>query len=199
MTDVYDLHSWFTTGDSAPNRRNDYTVTVSAPYDAAAEILLPARAEGVIRYMLPAEVDGTTLIRGLRKSVYKLPAGYGKMPCIDHIQANRTDTVIAQAVTAAADGYTTDYALSYEGYVRIPEDGTYTFRLSADNGAILSVGGRELATIPYDAERRGIASAEGSIRLAAGCHKLRIDYAEVGGDTPRLSLEGEWEFGSVHA
>ena len=46
VTDVYDLESWFTTGDSAPERRNNYSLTLKVPYDAAEETVLPARTEG---------------------------------------------------------------------------------------------------------------------------------------------------------
>ena len=50
VTDVYDLHSWFTTGDSAPERRNDYTLTLTVPYDSAEEKILPACTEGALAF-----------------------------------------------------------------------------------------------------------------------------------------------------
>ena len=59
MTDIYDLHAWFTTGDSAPDRRNDYTLTLTVPYDASAETILPVRIEGAVSYMPATLVQKT--------------------------------------------------------------------------------------------------------------------------------------------
>lgn len=36
--------------------------------------------------------------------------------------------------------------------------------------------------------------ALGALPLAAGYHAICIDYAEIGGATPDLSLDGTWEF-----
>ena len=200
VTDVYDRHSWFTTGESAPERRNDYTLTLSIPYDASEETLLPARTEDAVAYMpavslSPAEAEGLQL--GLRATLYTLPAQYGKMPDFDHIAANALETtVISDLSTALAGDRRGDFALSFDGYIRIPADGVYAFSLTANDCARLYVDGRLSAEImnPPARESHEPSRALGGLRLAAGYHAVRIEYAEIGGGDPSLSLEGEWLF-----
>ena len=200
VTDVYDLHSWFTTGDSAPERRNNYTLTLSVPYDAAEETLLPARAKGGRSYMPAvdlslAEADG--LQAGLRVTRYTLPARYGRMPDFGHIAANARETVVVGEVSVAnlGDGGG-DFALSFEGYVFIPADGVYAFPLKASDCARLRVDGRLVAeVVPTPAIGSDTPVHDGrGLRLAEGYHTIRLEYAEIGGGCPLLSLDGEWLF-----
>ena len=200
VTDVYDLHSWFTTGDSAPERRNDYTLTLSVPYDTAEEIILPARTEGAVTHMpavtlSPAEECG--LQEGLRATLYHLPAQYGKMPDLDHIAANaQGSAVVSEISTAPAGDRQGDFALSFEGYIRLPADGIYGFTLRTGDCARLYVDGRLSAEIMNHPAReaREPSRAPGGLRLAAGYHAVRIEYAEIGGGCPSLSLDGDWSF-----
>ena len=38
------------------------------------------------------------------------------------------------------------------------------------------------------------SAALGTLPLAAGYHAIRVDYAEICGATPDLSLDGDWDF-----
>ena len=201
VTDVYDLESWFTTGDSAPERRNNYSLTLKVPYDAAEETVLPARTDGALVGMpavtLPAEVE-STLKKGLALTVYNLPEKYGKMPNFEHIAPLAAETFSVSKINANPGVITrkTDYALVYEGYVKIPADGAYTFRVACDDAARLYIDGRLVTDVPYDAERAAdaIVSNSGSLTLVAGYHSIRIEYAEIGGGNAGLAIQGEWEF-----
>lgn len=200
VSDVYDLHSWFTTGDSAPERRNNYTLTLPIPYDAAEEKLLPARTEGTVGYMpavsfSPEEAAG--LQPGLRATLYNLPAQYGKMPDFDHIAANAQESaVVSKISTAPAGDRPGDFALSFEGFVRLPADGVYVFSPKANDCVRLYVDGRlaaEIMPTPAYGAGKPVNGGRG-LRLAEGYHSIRMEYAAIGVGDPSLFLEGEWLF-----
>lgn len=193
VTDIYDLHAWFTTGDSAPERRNNYTLTLTVPYDAVKETRLHDR-EGAIAHMPAVAVDAPC--EGLTVTAYRLPAAYGKMPVIEHIAANAMETTVTREVSAAAWADRTDFALSFRGFVAIPTNGVYDFPLKTRGCARLYLDGRlvtEVMNLPAR-EADQPSKALGALPLAAGYHAIRIDYAEIGGAAPDLSLDGDWAF-----
>ncbi|MBO5042702.1 MAG: hypothetical protein J6D87_07035 [Clostridia bacterium] len=191
VTDVYDLLSWFTTGDSAPERRNNYTITLSIPYDATVETILPARVEGVVSYMPAACVSETNLQAGLRATLYALPENYGKMPDFEHIVANAQNTCVVSEVSLTVAGERmNDFALAFEGYVLISEDGVYDFPVQVNDGARLYIDGR-LVTKVMNGITEGVdktPNALGALRLAKGYHAIKIEYANIGGGYPKLAF-----------
>ncbi len=197
VTDIYDLHSWFTTGDSAPERRNDYTLTLTVPYNEAAETVLPTRIEGAVSYMPAALVHETELQAGLRATLFTLPEDYGKMPVFEHIAANaHTTAVVDQVSTTVAGDRTKNFALAFEGYVLVPADGVYDFPLQANDGARLYIDGR-LVTKIMNNITEGVdrtPEALGALRLARGHHAIRIEYASVSDGRPALTLDQAWIF-----
>jgi hypothetical protein len=116
----------------------------------------------------------------------------------EHIAPLAAETFSVSKINANPGVMTrkTDYALVYEGYVKISTDGDYTFRVACDDAARLYIDGRLVTNVPYDAERadNAIVSNSGSLTLVAGYHSIRIEYAEVGGGNAGLALQGEWEF-----
>ena len=197
VTDIYDLHSWFTTGDSAPERRNDYTLTLTVPYEKQAEEILPPRMQGAVCYMPAVSVREEDLQAGLRVTLYTLPENYGKMPVFGHIAANAAETsVIPEVSLTAAGERRRDFALGFEGYVHVPADGVYEFPLRANDGACLYIDGRLVTKIMRDVTE-GVDKTPtplGALPLAKGYHAIRIEYANVGDQDPELSLEENPEF-----
>jgi hypothetical protein len=181
------------TDDRAPERRNNYTLTLTVPYDAAKETRLPAR-EDAITHMPSVAVDARC--EGLTITAYRLPADYGKMPVMEHIAANAEETTVTREVSAAAWADRSDLALSFKGFVAIPADGVYGFPLHTRGCARLYLDGRLVTEVmnPPAREADQPSKALGALPLAAGYHAIRIDYAEIGGATPDLSLDGTWEF-----
>lgn len=198
VTDVYDMESWFTTGDSAPERRNNYAYAQAIPYTGEGEVILPPRTSGTVNGM-PAvtlsEEDLAVMQAGLTVSCYPLVKNYPAQPDFRLIDALLTDTRGVDTLTAEGLGYTADVGLLYEGYVKIPETGSYAFELSYDDGARLWIDGRLVADGTYDPEAgTGVKTARGSLILCAGYHAIRVEYAELRGGDPHLSLKGDWEF-----
>lgn len=211
VTDIYDLASWFTTGDNAPDRRNNYSLTLNIPYDRSEETLLAPRDNGRILYMpaldlsvaapaTPSTPDAaatSALTRGLKVTSYKIAADYGKLPDFDKIAANALETRVFSGVSADLFGAgRRNFALRFEGYVNIPSDGEYVFELTADDCARLYIDGRPVAEVLYAADRpaASTSTATGKLRLARGFHEFRLEYAEVAGRNASLALAGEWEF-----
>ncbi|MBO5077139.1 MAG: hypothetical protein J5584_06050 [Clostridia bacterium] len=205
VTDIYSLESWFTTGDSAPERRNNYTLTLSIPYRAADETICETpQGRTAIAYMPALELTADeldALNEGLFGKAYKLTENYGKLPefgLIEGIKSARKG--IAKTVCPDfINGVSKNFAVALEGFVKLDADGRYTFKLTCDDCAKLYIDGRTIAECPLDSNRDAEATvtAEASLRLAAGYHQIRVEYAEVREGNPKLELEiggGEYSY-----
>ena len=129
---------------------------------------------------------------GLSAKAYKLTENYGKLPEFGLINGNKSKKAVVDTVQPGfANGLTRNYAAEFDGYVRLDSDGEYSFRLSCDDCGKVFIDGRLLAECAYDAGRDADAtvSAEGALRLSAGYHKIRIEYAKVREGNAALSLE----------
>ncbi|MBQ4111481.1 MAG: hypothetical protein IJD38_01660, partial [Clostridia bacterium] len=196
VTDVYDLESWFTTGDSAPERRNNYAYEQAIRYTGKGEVILPKR-EGDTADGMPALTLSEELLaemkEGLRVSAYPLPANYPTQPDFRLIDSLLEGSQTVAALTAEDLAYSTNVGLLYEGYLHITETRAYEFELSYDDGAKLYVDGRLVVDGSYDSEAGdGVKTAKGSIILSKGYHAIRVEYAELKGGDPHLSLKGDW-------
>jgi|GEM_PF-5733771 len=65
------------------------------------------------------------------------------------------------------------FAVEYEATVRTEQAGTYTFRLESDDGSRLFIDG---ALVVDNDGLHEMASAEGSVDLAAGEHAMRVQF-----------------------
>ena len=63
----------------------------------------------------------------------------------------------------------------FTGYLKVPQDGDYTFYLTADTGTLLRI--HDATVIDADYAYTGGAERSGSIRLQAGLHPFRLYYA----------------------
>jgi S1-C subfamily serine protease len=78
-----------------------------------------------------------------------------------------------------AGGRTENYALRFDGFLKVPKSGFYRLTLASDDGSKLFLDGREL--VDNDGPHP-LQEMDGSARLAAGLHPLRLDYFQVTGD-----------------
>ena len=90
-----------------------------------------------------------------------------------------------------------DFALIFDGYIRIPADGGYTFTLLSKDGARLEIGGAIVATTPAPVAQvcgsvgNMVQAARGSIGLKAGLHPIGIAITDAeGADGFALKWEG---------
>ena len=205
VTDIYDLYSWFTTGDNAPERRNNYTLTLEIPYAAGnelpavsdAEITAAAPGRKAVSFMPAVEFtaeEEAELVRGMTAYGFKLTADYGKMPEIGLLEVkNRFKTVTDAVRPDCFSEMKKNYAMLYEGFIKLPADSEYKFSLTCDDCGKLYIDGRLIAECVYDENRsvEYLAYNEGAALLSEGLHRLRIEYAEVREEMPELSVNVE--------
>ena len=198
VTDIYDLESWFTTGDSAPERRNNYAYEQNIAYTGKGETILPAREGDTIKGMPALDLSETTLAEmkdGLRAAVYPLVENYPAQPDFLLIGSLLKSSQTVSTLTAEGLVQSANMGVVYEGYVKITETKMHEFELSYDDGAKLYVDGRLVVDGTFDPKAaEGIKTAKGSIMLEAGYHTIRVEYAELRGGNAHLSVKGDWSF-----
>ncbi len=197
VTDIYDLGSWFTTGDSAPERRNDYAARIGVAYTGRSEKILPPRENGIsgMRGVVLTDEEKAELKSGLLLSLYPLPENYPAEPdfrLIDALFSGYTETDKISAEALPEGGNT---GAVFEGYFKADEDKKYGFEITYKGGVKLYIDGRLVADGSYDPGSAGeTKTAKGNIILEKGYHRIRAEYAECGGEKPYLTLAGDHEF-----
>jgi 3-keto-disaccharide hydrolase/PA14 domain-containing protein/carbohydrate binding protein with CBM35 domain len=136
---------------------------LSAPAATAQPAELPPQEPGVTLRTYDLQVPLTeicTLKTGQTPNVDKL------MPTIDW-------------TTGAQFGLESNFVTHAIGNLEIAEAGTYTFRLTSDDGSRLYL---DDALVVDNDGLHGEQAKDGTLTLTAGHHKLRIEYFEAGGD-----------------
>ena len=193
VTDIYDLEAWFTTGDSAPERRNDYAARLEIAYTGEGENILQKRENGICGMRgieLTDEVKS-----GLLLSLYPLPENYPAQPdfrLIDALFSGYTETDKISAEILPEKG---NVGAVYEGYFNAGEIKKYDFEITYSGGVKLFIDGRLIADGSYDPKSTDkTKTVKGGIILEKGHHKIRVEYAECRGEKPVLTLNGDYEF-----
>ena len=70
------------------------------------------------------------------------------------------------------------FGFKFDGYIKVPADGLYTFYLKSNDGSRLYIDGKEL--IENDANH-GAVVEPGYVGLKAGLHKIDVRYFQCGG------------------
>ncbi|MFJ8887791.1 family 16 glycoside hydrolase [Streptomyces sp. NPDC102402] len=97
-------------------------------------------------------------------------------------QTPNHDALMSTVDWSTADdfgGYADNFVAEVSGYLVVPEDGTYGFRLNSDDGSRLTIDGTEV--IDHDGPH-GAEPKDGSAQLTAGSHPFEVDYFERGGE-----------------
>ena len=68
-----------------------------------------------------------------------------------------------------------NFGLEFEGLIKIPDDGVYSFYLSSDDGSSLSIDGKEII---LNDGIHGVITVSADIGLKAGFHQLKVSYFE---------------------
>jgi outer membrane protein OmpA-like peptidoglycan-associated protein len=131
----------------------------------------------------------------LQGRVYFIPEESDHLPDFASLRPQGTisTTVLniqPQSFTAGFPGVTDRFewfAIDYQGRVMLPQEGTYTFRLTSDDGSKLFIDGREV--IDNDGIH-GPGAADGEATLQAGLHDVRVQYFQ--GPREEVALMLEW-------
>lgn len=76
------------------------------------------------------------------------------------------------------EGRNDNWSIEFGGYVEVPADGIYTFFTESDDGSRLYIGTTEVVANNF---AQGMTERSGQIALAAGLHRLRVEFAQGGG------------------
>lgn len=131
----------------------------------------------------------------LQGRVYFIPEGTEQLPDFSRLRPQGTisTTVLniqPQSFTAGFPGVTDRFewfAIDYQGRIMLPQAGTYTFRLTSDDGSKLFIDGEQV--IDNDGIH-GPGAADGEATLAAGIHEVRVQYFQ--GPREEVALVLEW-------
>ena len=137
--------------------------------DIAHYLLRQTRVSGALRY---------TLFRG------DMHEGFDRLPGKEHAAG----IAAGFSLTPFADDQD-DYAVVFDGFLEIPQSGTYTFALKCAEAGRLSLAGKPLISLAPQPES-GPRSAEAEIELTAGHHAIQLTYLQIQGDA---TLDLQWK------
>ena len=179
----------YTTDGSFPNKNSQlyngpvkvdetthFILRTFAPNGQAGEML---KADFLKQGLLePVKVDASNLTQGLNAAWYNYRGEkcreIHKAPFNGNYAAN--DVVIPEGVKG-------NIGLIITGYLRVPEDGVYTFSLMSDDGSWLKIDGNMVV----DNDRPQSPHEEVSQQaLKAGLHKIEVRYFDSNGGMLRL-------------
>ena len=179
----------YTTDGSFPNKNSQlyngpvkvdetthFILRTFAPNGQAGEML---KADFLKQGLLePVKIDASKLTQGLNAAWYNYRGEkcreIHKAPFNGNYAAN--DVVIPEGVKG-------NIGLIITGYLRVPEDGVYTFSLMSDDGSWLKIDGNMVV----DNDRPQSPHEEVSQQaLKAGLHKIEVRYFDSNGGMLRL-------------
>jgi hexosaminidase len=134
------------------------------------------------RLLDPEVVPEGSLVSGLRFELFE--GDFASVQDLDDAVAGVREEVGGVRLTGR-EPREGGFGLRFTGYMRVPEDGVYSFRLTSDDGSRLSIGGG--LTVDHDG-RHAATDRSGAAALRAGLHTLDATYFDAGG---RRALELE--------
>lgn len=134
--------------------------------------------------VLKSPTDVKKLKSNLIYSYYE--GNWDKLP--DFGTQNVIDTGMSPLFDLKAKKKDDNFAIVYEGYIKINKDGIYTFYTKSDDGSQLWIG--DTMVVDND-ERHGPREVSGEIGLMKGMHPIKLMYFEADqGDMLEVRYEG---------
>ncbi|MFJ3553111.1 family 16 glycoside hydrolase [Streptomyces sp. NPDC090114] len=138
--------------------------------------LATARPASAAQADVPPQEPGVTL------RVFDVQVPLEKICTLKPGQTPNVDKLMPAVDWSTTDdfgGFNDNFVTQVTGNVHAPADGSYTFRLSSDDGSRLLIDGQ--VVIDHDG-LHGAEPKDGTVQLTGGIHALRIDHFERGGD-----------------
>jgi hypothetical protein len=119
-------------------------------------------------------LSSTALVAGLDYGYYE--GVWSDIPVFAGLTPTRTGTTtVADLAPTHRDN---DYAFRYTGFVRAQSAGLYNFSTTSDDGSMLYIGD-DLVVDNHGPH--GAITVNGTIGLAAGWHRITVQYHQLGG------------------
>jgi PA14 domain len=138
----------------------------------------------VVRKTLDASFTVPNLVPGLSYQYYE--GTWDSLPDFSGLRPVATGS--AETISADAHNHADNYGFVFDGYVRVPVDGGYTFSVASRDGGLVEVDGKTIATSPpiwpqvCGSAGNAVQSASGSVGLRAGLHQLRVAMTQKTGE-----------------
>lgn len=109
---------------------------------------------------------------------------YGGESCAEIESAPYVDRYVVDDVSIP-QGVKGDVGLVYTGYIEVPEDGIYTFKLTSDDGSILYIA--DNLVVDNDGRHEAV-TIYGQIALSKGKHPIKLNYFDYFGGEIKLDV-----------
>jgi len=121
---------------------------------------------------------------GLNYFVYE--GEWSKLPDFDNLKP--TASGVSKSIDISSKQGSDNYGFVFDGFIKIPAKGVYTFYISSDDGSKLSIDNKIL--IDNDG-MHGIVEKSNEIPLAKGYHAIKVLFFErSGGDALQVQWKG---------
>lgn len=140
-----------------------------------------ATAEKTFIDKLPAEErQAATSSKGFIKLSFRQYNGrFDKIPEFDKLEVERKGDIPDGLIDPNIAGRNEDYGFVFEGDLEVPNAGNYTFRLDSDDGARLTINGKQV--LEMDGVRGLGGYQDAQVKLKTGKARLRLDYFQAAG------------------
>lgn len=151
---------------------------VKATRDATSDRKAPWTANEILKlHPLPPSKPP---IANLISQVYK--GDWQSLPDFSQLKAENIEEEHDGKISISKAGVKELFGMTWEGELSAPEEGEFLFRLDADDGARVILDGKTVVTVDGVGPMGGGRAKEGSIKLTAGVHKIRVEYFEYKGN-----------------
>lgn len=182
---------------AAMNARNTFDEPATVAPREFSDFTLDTKGLGVVlppMSVVVIEVEGTVeLSPGIDLKIPKPGVTYDyyegrwdRLPSLDSLSPKRTGVIEQFEIPSANSGE--NFAVQYNGYIKIPSDGAYTFFITSDDGADLSI---DNSLIVDNDGRHAPVEESGTAVLRAGYHEIHMRFFQAsGGKALAARIEG---------
>ncbi len=122
-------------------------------------------------------------MEGLNYQYYQ--GTWQQLPNFARLSPERKGTI--EDFTIPKENSGQDFGVQYEGYIKLPKTGLYTFSIGSDDGSSLYIDGQ--LVVSNDGQH-AVVFQTGTDYLGAGFHKIKVEYFQAGGG---MDLKAEIE------
>ncbi len=147
---------------------NDSVMTVTMPPMSVVVLALNGKVEP------PPPIEVNNPVQGLNYEYYE--GTWQDLPNFALLTPVGNGTIEDFTIPKKNSGE--DFGVKYEGYIKLPETGLYTFSLGSDDGSSLYIDGQLIVS---NDGQHAVEYRSGTDYLGAGYHKIEVQYFQAGG------------------
>ena len=152
------------------------------------EVTLPPMSVVVLELEGTVELSPSIELKNPKPGVaYDYYEGsWERLPVFDSLSPKRSNAIEQFVIPQNNSGE--GFAVQYKGYIKVPSDGLYTFSLTSDDGADLSI---DKSLVVDNDGRHAAQEQSGEVVLRAGFHEIHVRFFQAsGGKTLEARIEG---------